>query len=234
MFFPHSNPVHITENLQLDADRVIEFLAPMLTDNRKEKIKETINHRSYSIIPVLEKIHDQGNINAVLRSAESFGFQNVQIIEAEKYKKANRVSKGAHKWLDLSYFQNTKDCIQQLKHNGYKILVTHLSDTAIPISECDFSSPTAIVLGSEGLGASEEVLEMADQNIIIPMSGFTQSFNISVAAAITFYHAKQDKLQRTGYFGDLTDEQKKILIANYYLRSVPDSELKLEEILKKL
>lgn len=231
--FPHTEEIEYLEGKSLNYLKILEFLSPQLTDNRKVKIDKVLRKRTYSIIPVLEKIWDQGNINAVLRSAESFGMQHIHIIEAEKYKKANRVSKGAHKWLDFTYYKSTADCISDLKKNNYQILVTHLSDTAVPIDQCDFSKPTAFVLGSEGSGASEEMLELADQHIIIPMQGFTQSFNISVAAAISFYHMYTDKLKRLGKFGDMQKTQLEILRAIYYLRSVPNANEKLDFLSKR-
>jgi tRNA (guanosine-2'-O-)-methyltransferase len=55
--------------------------------------------------------------------------------------------------------------------------------------------------------------------VILPMVGFTQSYNISVAAALCFYHVWQDRMRRQGFHGDLTEEQKNILRAHYYLRT---------------
>lgn len=230
--FPHSENIAYAPGKSINYKQLLDILTPQITSDRLNRMQEVIDKRSYSIVPVLEKVWDQGNINAVLRTAESFGMQSLHIIEVEKHKKANRVSKGAHKWLDLNYHSNSTECAQHLKQQGYQILATHLSPNAVPIQDLDFSKPTAFVLGSEGAGVSPEMLQQADQHVLIPMQGFTQSFNISVAAAISFYCMYQDKKNRLGKFGDLSLKEKEILKAVYVLRSIPDAEKKITNLLK--
>jgi tRNA (guanosine-2'-O-)-methyltransferase len=81
------------------------------------------------------------------------------------------------------------------------------------------------VLGNEKDGVSKEILEMSDVKCIIPMQGFAQSFNISVAAALCFYHIYGDRVKRLGHHGNLTPEQKEYLIADYFLRSADNPEI---------
>lgn len=214
-----------------DSGDVIETLGPYLTDERRGKIYATAKKRTFNFIPILEKIFDQGNINAVFRSAESMGFQRVHVIENEKIKISSRVTKGADKWLDITRWQNTKDCVENLKSQGYKILVTHLSEKAQPIGSWDFSQKTAMIFGSEGFGVSEEAVRLADKEIIIPMHGFTQSYNISVAAAISMYHIEQQRTKKLGQNGDLHAIDIEKLVAKYYLNSCNKG---MEAIAKKL
>ena len=218
----------------LKAQELLDLVAPYLTTDRQERIRQTVDKRTCDIVPVLENIYDRGNISAVLRSAEAMGFQCAHVIELnERFKSSNRVTKGADKWLSVERWKATRDCTRELKKRGYQILATHLDAKAKPISEMDFTRPTAIVFGNESDGISPEMIEEADQTIIIPMHGFVQSFNISVAAAISLYHAYSER-QTRGIASELTDEQKLILRAQFSLRSSKNPERLVEEILARL
>lgn len=218
----------------LTSSQLIELLEPYLTPERQERIRQAVEYRTCNIVPVLENIYDRGNISAVLRSAEAMGFQCAHVIElGEKFKSSNRVTKGADKWLNVKKWKSTKDCIQNLKDLGYQIVATHLDARAKPISDVDFGKPTAIVFGNEKDGISPEMIEQADQTIIIPMHGFVQSFNISVAAAIAFYHIHRERLLKMGRQGDLSEKEKLILRADFSLRSSENPERLVAELLER-
>ena len=232
LHFPHSEPLKFGE-ISCLSENVIKALEPWLTQERICRINKVIENRTYTILPVLDGLYDIGNMNAVLRTAESFGFQSVHVIETSaKYRKANRVAQGAEKWLDIFRWKNPTDCIHHLKSRGYKICVTSLN-SAKPINEIDFLSPTAIVLGNEHEGVSNEVIEQADEHIVIPMFGFTRSFNISVAAAIILYHAFSVRLSKLNTNCDLYETEKQILKAIFYWKSLPYAERILLHELKK-
>ncbi len=207
---------------QYPAAEVIELLSSQLTRERRARIAEVIASRTYTIAPVLEGLYDRGNASAVLRSAEALGYQAVHLIETNKaFKKANRVTQGAEKWLDVIRWRDTASCVRHLREHGYRIVAACLED-AVPIGTLRFDQPAAIVFGNEMRGVSEELLEGADARVMIPMDGFTRSFNISVAAALCLYHIQQDRARRLGQQGDLDHETRRALTASYYLRSVKD------------
>ena len=219
--FPHSDPIECGQGERLSAAQIIDRLAPFVSDERKSRIDHVISNRTYSLAVVLENIYDRGNASAVMRSAEAMGFASIHMIEGgERFKAANRVTQGADKWLDIKKYKSTTEGVKALKERGYKVCVTTL-EASKPIDEIDFSQPTALVLGNEKDGVSQEMLEAADERILIPMQGFVQSYNISVAGALCLYHVLQDRKRRLGQSGDLTDEQREILKATYYLRSTP-------------
>lgn len=91
----------------------------------------------------------------------------------------------------------------------------------------DWTKPTAFLLGNEKVGVSEEALALADHCAIIPMAGFVESFNISVAAALIMYEAHQQRVKKLGRNGDLSEEQQKILQAALMLRSVVSGQMNL-------
>lgn len=214
------------KGVEYSPSQIIEKMGSLLTPERRERIRSVIEKRTYDIVPVLDGIHDLGNLSAVMRSAEAFGLQELHFVENQpKYKISQRTSKGTDKWLNVVRWKESLACAKDLKSRGYQIIATHLDDTAIPISEVDFSKKTAIILGNEKDGVSQDILKMSDARCIIPMQGFAESFNISVAAALSFYHIYQDRMRRLGHHGNLTEEQKLHLIADYYLRTTDNPEL---------
>ena len=108
-------------------------------------------------------------------------------------------------------------------------MVTALREDALPISEWDFSAPTALVVGNEHAGASEAMLDAADAAVLLPLDGFVQSYNVSVAAALALSHARADRLARTGRHADLGADAQRVLRAHYTARAVPLAEALLGE-----
>lgn len=231
--FPHSGEYEFA-NKKLTAKDILNLMQPYLTPERQARIREAVESRTCNVVPVLENIYDRGNVSAVLRSAEAMGYQCAHVIEiGEKFKSANRVTQGADKWLDVKKWKSTLECTRELKKQGFQILATHLDANAKPIGEMDFTRPTAIVFGNEKDGISKEMIQEADQTIIIPMHGFVQSFNISVAGAISLYHIYMERMRTLGRHGDLSDAEKEILCAEFSLRSSKNPERLLEEILSR-
>lgn len=226
--FPLREPFEIGGH-SFTAAEIVGRLAPKVRAERRERIAEVIAARTASIAVVLEDLYDRGNISAVLRSAEALGYLAVHIIrKGKRFREADRVTRGAEKWLAIDESTSAPETLTALRDQGYRILATHFDDAA-PIDRIDFSVPAAIIFGNERDGVSDEALALADGRIVVPMVGFTQSFNISVAAALTLYHIARDRAQR-GLTGDLTDDQRRILTAEYYLRTVHKSrELLLHE-----
>ncbi len=206
--------------------QVVAVLEPYLTEARLARIEAVLAERTYTVAPVVEGLVNTGNVSAVMRTAEALGFQAFHIItheahdEGVRYKMSERTTQGADKWLDVWPWLTPQACVRHLKAQGYEVVVTHLDARAVPISEIDFTQQTALVFGNERDGVSPEMLALADRTCLVPMAGFTQSFNISVAAAVCLYHARQDRLARQGFHGDLTEAQREMLRAVFFLKSV--------------
>lgn len=199
---------------------VWERLAPFLTPERRSKIEGVVARRWRSVVPVLENFYDRGNISAVLRSAEAFGFFQLHTIELqEKFKVSERTSKGADKWLNLHRWTSTKDCLQHLKAQGFRVLATTL-DGGRPLSDVDVSGPVALVLGNEHKGISQDVVDLCDERVYLPMDGFVQSFNVSVAGALAFQDIARRKRAAHGSTGDLSSAEQLLLRAEYAVRTL--------------
>lgn len=219
--FPFAPEIQIDSHLRVDYRQVIETIGPLLTEARRARIAKVTAERCFDVAVVLEGIYDRGNLSAVMRTGEGLGFANFHAIETqEKFKEANRVTQGADKWVELKRWKTTADCVAELRRQNKQIVVTALSEKSVPIGEVDFSRPSALVLGNEKDGVSPEMLAAADKVVIIPMSGFVQSFNISVAGALSLYQIRRDRERRLGRNADVTDEQRGILTARYYMNTL--------------
>jgi tRNA (guanosine-2'-O-)-methyltransferase len=160
-----------------------------LSAHKQERFHAIVENRTRHIALVLEDLYQPQNASAVLRSAESFGVQDIHIIEnSHAYHHYQSVSKGASKWLTIHNYSehknNTAACFKNLRKKGYQIAVTHLSDQAIPIEHLPLEKPLAVVMGTELTGASEFAIANCDFQVKIPMFGFTESLNVATAAGI--------------------------------------------------
>lgn len=174
--------------------QLIEYLSEFLTPERKDLFERVLNKRTRYLTVVLEDIFQPQNASAVLRSVDCFGLQDVHVIENRNEFTVDReVAMGASKWLNVKKYtkaeNNTLDAIRQLREKGYRIVATtpHEGDTNLE----DFDlrkGKAALFFGTELTGISEIVGNEADEFLKIPMHGFTESFNISVSAAIILHH----------------------------------------------
>ena len=218
-------------------DYPVEFvrtvLEPVLTEDRKNRIHEVVAGRTYDIATVVEGLANVGNVSAVMRTAEAFGFQPFHVVAADAlHKISERTTQGAHKWLDVHAWDSAEDVVAYLKSCGYRIVVTALTPEARDIEETDFSQPTAIVFGNEVAGASEQMLALADEVVAVRTPGFVESFNISVAAAVCLYHAYRSR-RRHRVPQEIAEAQRAALTASFYARSVRDAEAIVERAFRQ-
>jgi tRNA (guanosine-2'-O-)-methyltransferase len=221
---PEPSPEIEVNDQIYEARQVVELLGRYMTDRRKRRIREVVEQRTRTVVPVVEGLYDMGNVSAVLRSAEALGYYSVHVIESsEHFKHSSRTSSGAEKWIDLTRWSKPNPCYDRLEARGYALIVTHL-EGSVPLDEIDFTRPTAVVFGNEADGVSRETLARADHRCRIPIVGFVESYNVSVAAALTLYHAYHQRVNRLDRHGDLSPAERIKLMARYYLRSVGRAE----------
>ena len=213
----------------LTPEDVVSALVPHLSESRIARIDEILRGRTYDVAPVVEGVINTGNVSAVMRTAEGLGFQPFHVVTNDvPFKHSSRTTQGAQKWLDVHVWETTPDCVDQLKEDGYTVVATALTDSAVPLEEGDFTQKTAIVFGNEAKGCTEAMLEAADQTCILPSPGFVQSYNISVAAAMSLYAAFSARVRAFGANGNLSEADMERLRADFYFRSVRSAESILE------
>ena len=175
--------------MNIKPEKQIEILREFMLPARVERLEEVLSQRTQYLTVILENIYHPQNASAVLRTCECFGIQDLHVIaDKKKYRPNPDVVRGAAKWITVHRYNNTEECMNTLKKQGYDIAITALTgDKLIPLEELPLTSPLALCFGTEDMGVSEEAEKFADYRVNIPMAGFTESFNISVAAAISLY-----------------------------------------------
>lgn len=190
----------------------------MITPARWARIEAVVARRTRSLIPVLEDLADPHNGAAVLRSADAFGCHEVHVIEnRHRFVVSHRVTRGAHRWLEIVRHASAVACVDHLHRRGYEIFVAAMDGTLGP-EELARRPRVAVVFGNEHQGASAEVRARVDGTYRIPMEGFVESLNVSVASAITLYVASR------GRHGDLDEAARDEIRARYLLQQVRDGD----------
>jgi len=167
-----------------------------MTKERREKIESVLSKRQNDLTVVLENVFDPHNISAVMRSCDAVGIQEIYVLNTKipRHKKwGPRSSSSAAKWLTVHQFENTNECFMQLRSRYSTILTTHLSSDAVSLYQLDLTKSVALVFGNEHSGVSEEIIQLADGNFMIPQVGMIRSLNISVACAVSLYEAFRQK-----------------------------------------
>lgn len=166
-----------------------------MTPERFARIKKVLASRQPTLTVCIEQVHKPNNITAIIRTCDAVGVHQMHAIwpENSKMRTIGGSSAGARNWVDVVTHETTQEAFIALKEKGMQILVTNLSSKAVDFREIDYTLPTAIVLGQEKKGISKEALEMADQDIVIPMVGMVGSLNVSVAAALILYEAQRQR-----------------------------------------
>lgn len=171
---------------------LVNFLSEFITEERKALFKQVLQYRSKHITIVLEDIFQPHNASAVLRTCDLTGVLDVHIIENfNEYTVNPEVALGSSKWLNLNIYNeqsnNTLSTFQKLRKEGYKIIATTPHKNSKSLENIDLSEKSAIVFGTELTGLSEIAIDNADEYLRIPMYGFTESYNISVSAALVLF-----------------------------------------------
>ena len=205
------NEIELASN---HADRVIAILTEQLSEERQRRIDEVLSHRTRRLSVAIEGVHDPHNTAAIMRSADALGVQTVHVIEnGVSFLSSRKVTQGAHKWIDLGIWREAREFVEGAHGMGQKVLVAK-ADGDRSINELDPSAPQILVFGNEAEGISDKMTELADGSFKIPMVGFVESFNVSVASAISM------SALRRGRTGDLEPGEFKLLKARWYLRAV--------------
>ncbi|MCF1191168.1 RNA methyltransferase [Mangrovimonas sp. AS39] len=169
--------------------KLIEYLESFMTESRRDRFLEVLEGRTRHFTVATEDVYQLHNTSAVIRSCDVFGIQDVQVIEEQNAKRIDReIAMGAQKWVDIHRYHSVKDCLKEMKQQGYQIVATTPHTNDCLLHEFDATKKSCFFFGREQQGLSQEVLDEADCYLKIPMVGFTESLNISVSAAIILQH----------------------------------------------
>lgn len=218
-------------------ERIITRLEPLLTEQRVRRMREVLARRSNHVAFVFENMVDPHNLSAALRSMDALSFQDAHLITpGERLELSRGITIGAERWLTLHRHASTPLCMDALRDAGYRIYASLVdAGKGLALEEIDFSRPTALVFGNEHAGVSGEVVELADDTFHIPMMGFVESLNLSVAAAICAFHARKALDALVEQTGDkesflLPAQQRQAIYVEWLRRSVKKADQIIAEL----
>lgn len=216
--------------------KLVNHLSKFITPERMDLFQSIIRNRTRHITVVLEDLFQPHNASAVLRTCDCFGIQDVHIIENNnKYEVNPDVALGSSKWLSLKKYNesenNTLSTYNKLKASGYKVVATTPHSDGFRLQDLPVDNKIALVFGTELMGLSKVAIDNADAYVKIPMYGFTESFNISVSAAIILYHLTE-KLKGSEINWELNKEEKTEVILEWIKNTIKRSDLIEQEFLK--
>lgn len=216
-------------------ERLYEALSELFSENKRNLFDRLVQHRTRHIAVVLEDIYQSHNASAVLRSCDCFGVQDVYVVENRNpFNPAGDVAVGSSKWVDYYKHRDIKEAYKQLHDKGYRIIATlpHENDTMI--GDLDLSTPVALVFGTELTGLTNEAVEGADGYVKIPMYGFTESFNISVCAALSLFSTTERIRRDPAIHWQMSAEDQLELKLYWSLQVIRDGENVLKNVIEKL
>jgi tRNA (guanosine-2'-O-)-methyltransferase len=152
-----------------DPAAVCATLGPLLLDERRVRIDGAAAARLGGLRVVIENLHDPHNGAAVLRSAEAFGIQRVDVIESvEPFRFSSVVTQGCEKWLDVVRHPTLAQAAATLRADGFALYAA-VPDAAATVEDLDFARPAAVMIGNEHDGLTSEAIAAADVVFGIPM-----------------------------------------------------------------
>ncbi len=219
----------------VEKEQLYEALSALYSDNKRQLFDRLVLHRTRHIAVVLEDIYQSHNASAVLRSCDCFGVQDVHVVESRnEFNPAGDVAVGSSKWVDYYKHPTISDAYCHLHKKGYRIVATlpHENDTMI--GDLDLSQPIALVFGTELTGLTQEAIDGADAYVKIPMYGFTESFNISVCAALSLFSTTERMRSDSTIAWQLSEEEQLTLKLYWSLQVIRDGEKVLQQVAANL
>lgn len=171
-----------------------------MTPERYDTICRVLNRRQPDLTVITDEVHKGRNLSAIIRTCDAVGINKFHCVEPRKgYRAFRGTALGSHKWVETVLHQEVTQGLAELKSKDFQIVAANLSDSAVDFRKVDYTKPTALLMGTEKEGVSAEALALADHQVVIPMMGMVESFNVSVACAIILTEAQAQR-QKAGLY----------------------------------
>lgn len=214
--------------------KLLNYLEDFISEERRERFISVLANRTKHITVALEDVFQMHNTSAVIRSCDCFGIQEAHLIQNRNANELDKnIAMGAQQWVDVHRYKDTSDCIKALKTRGYKIIATTPHNDSVLLPDFMVDDKIALFFGTERDGLTSAVLEQADGFLKIPMKGFTESLNISVAAAIILQDLSI-KLMKTDVSWQLTEDEKLEKRLEWTMKSIKSIDKILERYNSKV
>lgn len=216
-------------------EALYEKVSQFFSENKRALFDRLAPLRTRHIAVVLEDVYQSHNASAVLRSCDCFGVQDVHVVEAHNaFNPAGDVAVGSSKWVDYYRHSSIQQAYSHLRKQGYRIVATLPHENDQMIGDLDISQPTALVFGTELTGLTQEAIDGADAYVKIPMYGFTESFNISVCAALSLFSLTERMRHDPDLPWRLSRDQLIELKLHWATQAISDGEKVIQNLLQQI
>lgn len=175
---------------------VLAYISQIDYVDIEQLVNNSLGRTDNPLLVILDGVSDVRNLGAIARSLECAGGQGI-IVPAKGGAAINadavKASAGALMRIDTCKVSNLRVAAYYLKQSGFR-LIAATEKTDRLMYDVDMTGPVAVIMGSEGKGISQSMLELADEHVAIPMSGEITSLNVSVASAVLMYEAVRQRL----------------------------------------
>lgn len=171
-----------------------------MTPERLKKIKLVLSKRQPDLRIVTDHVHKGRNLSAIIRTADAVGVTDVHsVMDEEDYIAFRGTSKGSHQWVNVTIESDIATIVADLKRQGFQFVAADVTSSSVDFRQIDYTMPTALIMGAEKWGLSDEARAQIDQFITVPMVGMVESFNVSVASAIILSEAQRQR-EAAGFY----------------------------------
>ena len=203
----------------------LDYMTQFITEERRDVLRRTLAQRTHYMRIMTENMFHPQNASAIMRHCEAFGIQQIHTVEDLcRFDPSVNIVRGTQKWVDIEHHDTTKEALAALKAEGYRIVATTPHRCSSTPETFDVTKGKfALVFGTEHAGISDEVIEAADEFLMIPMCGMVESLNVSASAAILIYMLSERIRQQTDNW-QLTEAESLKLLTRWTMSSVRDYE----------
>lgn len=204
------------------SNKIVEVLSPYVTENRRGRIECVIQGRLQNVQLAIEAPSDINNALAAIRTSEALGVSKVHLISPEGNAGAARaVTQGAIYWIEVIFHNSLTDFLQCMQQQQMQLAGGAVTAT-MSLDKIPVQKPLCLLMGNEQRGLSVAAKNACDIEYRIPMFGMTESFNLSVSAALSLYEVTKRKRELLKASSDLLPDESQALRARYYLNSLSD------------
>lgn len=194
---------YLAETLPSTSSSDAPLDAAMIQPERFHRLRRVLARRQPDLTVVMERVDKEHNFSAILRSCDAVGVLEVHAVPpTHGIRLSDETSAGSAKWMRVHRHERAIDVIRARQADGMQVVAAHPDARAVDFREVDFTRPTALLMGAELYGVSDDALALADVTAVIPMVGMVRSLNVSVAAALLLYEAQRQRAARGLYAGD--------------------------------
>ena len=203
---------------------LLDHMLSFVSEHKQSLFDNALKNRTHRLTLVLEDIYQMQNASAVVRTCDCLGVQQVHVVESRNEFRYSEVSRGAEKWIDIHRHATTEAAFSKLKKDGYAMVMVSPHGSSYDINELPIDKKLALVFGTEMAGVTQYSQDEADMSTYIPMYGFTESFNVSVSAAIAL-QTLLTRLRNSDLSWRLSPAEREDLLYSWAKKAVRGSDL---------